>query len=330
MKRRETMSAAARDAMVHVLDLVPDDRVLVVSDRETAACGEAFVAGAFAHGCEVKTYDLPEHNRPLQKMPSEMGPLLEDVTVVINAISGDSREIPFRLQWIHAIEVCGYVRMGHSPGIDEDMMVNGPMNVDYEKMLTIANNLIAGFDDAATVHITTEAGTDLQLDVTERIFVHDLKATVEAGANLPCGEIYCAPVETGANGILVVDGCYACHGKVPAPVFITVSNGRAVEVAGDDDQTVGIINGLMETDAGARTIAELGIGLNPGARLTERMLEAEKAHRTAHLAFGSNEGFPGGVNHSTTHIDYLILKPSMEVILARGGTRFVMKDGLPV
>lgn len=330
MNRLETMSAAARQAMKHVLDLVPEDRVLVVTDKATETCGEAFAAGARDHGCEVKTYHLPEHNRPLQQMPLEMNVLLDDVTVVINAIIGDCREIPFRLQWIHAIEVRGYLRMGHSPGIDEDMMVSGPMNVDYEKMLATAGDLMAGFTGAAGVHITTPAGTDLQLDLSGRQFTHDLKSTVEMGANLPCGEIYCAPVETGAEGILVVDGCFACHGMVPTPVSITVKGGQAEDVVGGTAKIVEIIKGLMDTDAGARTIAELGIGLNPGARLTERMLEAEKAHHTAHIAFGSNEGFPGGINYSTTHIDYLVLRPTMKVSLANGKSRLVMKDGKQV
>jgi leucyl aminopeptidase (aminopeptidase T) len=327
MNRMETMAAAARQAMKHVLDLVPEDRVLVVTDGATATCGKAFAAGAQEYGCETKTYHLPEHHRPLHQMPVEMNGLLDDVTVVINAIVGDCREIPFRLQWIHAIEVRGYIRMGHSPGIDEDMMVSGPMNVDYEKMLATANNLMAGFSDAAQVHITTPAGTDLVLNLAGRRFCHDLKATVEVGANLPCGEIYCAPVETGADGILVVDGCFGCSGMVPTPVAITVNAGQAVDVSGDNDEIVGIINGFMDTDASSRTIAELGIGLNPGARLTERMLEAEKAHHTAHIAFGSNEGFPGGVTHSIMHIDYLVLRPTMEIKLAGGGSRLVMEDG---
>jgi aminopeptidase len=330
MDRMETMSAAARDAMIHVLDLVPEDRVLVVTDRVTSVCGQAFAEGARAHGCPVTIYPLPEDNRPLQIMPPEMLPLLDDTTVVINAIVGDSREIPFRLQWIHAIEVSGHIRMGHSPGINEDIMVSGPMNVDYPQMLAAAGALIAGFSGASIVHITTPAGTDLRLDVTGRPFIHDLKATLETGANLPCGEIYCAPVETGADGILVVDGCFGSHGQVPSPVAITVAGGKAVAVDCDDAEVTGIITGLMDTDTCSRTIAELGIGLNPGARITTRMLEAEKAHRTAHIAFGSNEGFPGGKNHSTMHMDYLIKLPTMEVILADGGSRVVMEDGVPV
>ena len=135
-------------------------------------------------------------------------PFVIMLILVINAIVGDCFDIPFRLQWINIIGLCGHARMGHSPGIDEDMMVSGPMNVNYGKMMEAARELIAGFDGAEAVHITTAAGTDLQLDLTDRIFIHDLKSTVEVGANLPCGEIYCAPVETGADGILVIDGSF--------------------------------------------------------------------------------------------------------------------------
>jgi len=330
MNRMETMSAAALGAMIHVLDLVPEDRVLVVTDRATSTCGKAFSEGAKSHGCPVITYNLPEHNRPLQAMPDDMPALLDDATVVINAIVGDCFEIPFRLQWINVIELCGHVRMGHSPGINEDMMVSGPMNVDYADMLVAARTLMEGFAGAEAVHITTPAGTDLRLDLTNRVFIHDLKSTVEAGANLPCGEIYCAPVETGADGVLVVDGSFGCHGPVSPPVVITINAGQAVDVASDDDEVVGRINELMDTDKGSRTIAELGIGLNPGARMTERMLEAEKANRTAHIAFGSNEGFPGGLNHSITHLDYLFKLPTMEAFFPDGASRLVMEDGKPV
>ena len=330
MNRMETMSAAALDAMIHVLSLVPEDRVLVVTDRETSVCGQAFAEGARNHGCPVDVFNLPEHDRPLREMPDEMPALLDDVTVVINAIVGDSNEVPFRMQWINVIEMCGHIRMGHSPGINEDMMVSGPMNVDYGKMLEAARELMDKFAGAAAVHITTAAGTDLRLDLTDRIFVSDLVSTVKAGSNLPCGEIYCAPVETGTDGILVVDGCFGCHGPVSPPVTITIKTGQVVDVTGEDDDVVGIINGLMDTDGGSRTIAELGIGLNPGARMTERMLEAEKAHQTAHIAFGSNEGFPGGLNHSTMHMDYLFTRPTMEVSLPAGTSRVVMEDGRPV
>ncbi|MDX2472860.1 MAG: aminopeptidase [Candidatus Krumholzibacteria bacterium] len=327
MKDRERMATAARDAMAHVLDLEPSDRVLVVTDLETAACGEAFAQGAEDHGCAVTIYRLPAAGRPLREIPDDLPPFLDDTTVVINAIVGAAAEVPFRLKWIHAIEDTGRIRMGHSPGIDVDMMISGALSVDYGAMAKMAERLYAGFQDAVHVHLTTPAGTNLHLDLTGRTVTDDLKATVEVGANLPCGEVYCAPVEDGANGIVVVDGCFGSYGLVPSPVKIRVLDGLARGVVGDDSQIVEIINCLLDTDAGSRTIAELGIGLNSGARLTDCMLEAEKVLGTAHVAFGDNEGLGGGQSRSSMHVDYLLKKPTLEVTLKDGSQRLVMQDG---
>lgn len=316
----EPMADAARDAMTHVLDLEPSDRVLVVTDPETAGCGEAFALGAERHGCTVTIYRLASAGRPLTEIPADLLPLLDQATVVVNALVGNADEVPFRLKWIHTIESTGRIRLGHSPGIDEDMMIAGALRVDYAAMEAAAIRLHDGFRDADSVRITTPAGTDLTLELTGRVLLDDLHATVHYGANLPCGEVYCAPLETGANGVLVVDGCFGDYGLVPSPIRISVRQGRAGEVTGDDNEVVRIITNLLDADEGARTIAEFGIGLNPGARLTDRMLEAEKVLGTAHVAFGDNEGIGGGQSRSCMHVDYLMKEPKIEI--TRGGTSY--------
>lgn len=83
----------------------------------------------------------------------------------------------------------------------------------------------------------------------------------------------------------------------------------------------------MDTDAGARNVCELGIGLNPGARLIGNMLEDEKALRTCHVAFGSNRGMPGGVNESTMHMDYLVHRPTITATDAEGVEAVLLRDG---
>jgi aminopeptidase len=309
----ETMIAAAREAMIHALELEPDDTVLVVTDPETLACGQAFASAALRHGCDTATHVLPAEGRPLHALPA--------------AISGDVREVPFRLEWLALVEGRPDVRLGHSPGIDPEMMTAGALNVDYGRMQERADTLIAAFADAATVHITTAAGTDLVLDVEDRLVVSDLKARPGAGVNLPCGEVYCCPLETGAEGTLVVDACYGSFGRVPAPLVFSLAEGRVTDVTCDVANVRDCVVELLDTDDGARTIAELGIGLNPGARLTDRMLEAEKAFRTAHIAFGSNEGMPGGCSRSRVHIDYLFTRPGLVVMTTDGRQRTVMVDG---
>jgi hypothetical protein len=321
------MSAAAGRAMKNVLDLTAADRVLVVSDPATAECGDAFLDAARTLGCASRLYLLPAAGRPLAAPPPDLLPLLDGVDVVVNAIVGDPAEIPFRLQWITAIEGSGRHRLGHSPGITADMMLGGALDVDYEAMAARSARLFAGLKRAATIRLTTPVGTDLTLDVRRRLFTDDLKATFSAGANLPCGEIYCAPLETGANGLLVVDGGFAGRGPLADPVVIVVQDGRAVAVEGDDSAAVTAVRGYMATDEGAAGIAELGIGLNPRARLGGGILESEKVLGTVHVAFGDNNGMPGGLGRSLMHMDYLVLAPTLEVTPRSGPLRVLLRDG---
>ena len=327
MRATQTMIDAALAGMTHVLDLVPSDQVLIITDEATSICGHAFHQAAIEYGCSSVLYQLPEEHRPLQKMPDDMHPLLDGKSIVINAIVGDAREIPFRLEWIFKVEAAPKVRMGHSPGINAEMMTAGPLNVDYGAMKKMGDFLIKGFEKAASVHISTKLGTDLILDLMDREMVSDLKAVPGTGANLPCGEVYCCPVETGANGTLIIDGCFGSCGIVPSPVTFKLQNGQVVHIGCDDQATLEQVTSLLDTDDGSRTIAELGIGLNPGARLSDNMLEAEKVQGTAHIAFGSNQGMPGGQNKSQTHIDYLFRAPTIVVTEQGGNTRTVMQDG---
>jgi aminopeptidase len=71
----------------------------------------------------------------------------------------------------------------------------------------------------------------------------------------------------------------------------------------------------------------LGIGLNPGARLSGQLLEDEKAIRTAHIAFGNNDDMPGGRNRSCTHRDFLFHRPTMVVTVADGSLQTLLRDG---
>jgi leucyl aminopeptidase (aminopeptidase T) len=208
------------------------------------------------------------------------------------------------------------------------MMDGGPMDVDYGIMVGQAERLIAALDGAVSVRITAPGGTDVTLDLRGRRFITDVKITeTEKGVNLPCGEVYCAPVEDGADGVVVADGSIGGEGPPPSPVTLEVEAGRVTAVRCADPQWQERITGLLDTDSGARTIAELGIGLNPKARLVGIMLEDEKAYRTAHIAFGDNIGFPGGVSKSTTHIDYLVHRPTIVARSEDATDRTIVEDG---
>ena len=84
---------------------------------------------------------------------------------------------------------------------------------------------------------------------------------------------------------------------------------------------------LTSLDEMASVIGELGVGLNPKARLTGNLLEDEKAGGTAHIAFGYNENMPFGKNNSKTHRDFLFYNPTFSVEYEDGSRKVIIKDG---
>lgn len=322
----QAMIAAAGRAMEAALDLRPEDSVLVVGDEVCSACAAAFAAAARGYGCTVTSYELPPTGRPLERIPADLAALIPGPTVVINAIPGHTAETPFRIAWLHLVEGQGAIRMGHAPGISADMMTGGSLDVDYRRMHLREELMLDLLRDAESLHLQTAIGTDLVVDVRGRPFVSDLKALPDCCVNLPCGEVYCAPVEGTANGVVVADGPVGYEGVPPMPVRIEIEQGRALSVTCDDVLWRERIQRHLDHDEGARQVCEVGMGLNPGARLVGRMLEDEKALRTAHVAFGSNQGFPGGHIHSGRHVDFLVHLPTISVTRGRE-TGYVLRDG---
>jgi aminopeptidase len=323
----QAMIASALRAMEAALDLRPDDRVLVVGDEVCGACPGAFVAAARQYGCQVTTYDLPPHGRPLAGIPDDLAALIPGPTVVVNAIPGHTAETPFRIAWLNLVESQGTIRMGHAPGISEDMMTGGSLDVDYRRMRLRESLMLDLLQGACRLRLRSDLGTDLVLDVRDRPFISDLKARPDCCVNLPCGEIYCAPVEGSANGVLVCDGPIGGDGVPPMPVRMEIRDGRVASIVCEDLVWQERIERNLSHDEGAAMVCEVGMGLNPGARLVGRMLEDEKALRTAHVAFGSNEGFPGGSNHSGMHIDCLVHLPTVEVERGDGSVVVVLQHG---
>ena len=327
MTDKEQMVQAAKSAMTYVMDVNEKDAVLVVTDEARKSIGEAFAEAAKQLGCTVDFYLLPEDQRPLSEVPQEMKQMLEGKTVVINAFTGKAEETPFRIKWIKSVLATGRIRLGHAPGITEDMMLHGPMNIDYPMMMNLVDRMLKALEGAKTAHITSPGGTDLHLNIEDRPFETDVHITTEHFGNLPAGEIWCAPVETDAHGVLVCDGSIGDLGMVTSPVRMTIRNGKIESIECEDKELLKKLNEVLYVDEEAHVIGEFGIGLNPGARITGNLLEDEKAFRTIHIAFGNNEEMAGGQNRSQTHRDFLVKDPTVTITYKDGRQETLIRDG---
>jgi len=73
-----------------------------------------------------------------------------------------------------------------------------------------------------------------------------------------------------------------------------------------------------------RKVGEIGIGVNPKATIIPNILEAEKAYKTCHIAFGSD--YDNKIE-ALIHLDHLIRDPTIDLI--SGGVKVfnLMKEG---
>jgi leucyl aminopeptidase (aminopeptidase T) len=321
------MVSAASGALQHLFKISADDEILILTDSYTSTVADAFRQALVKWGCVVENYEIKNNARPLTEIPSELEKMLSGKTIVLNIIKAFPEEIAFRIKWIFKVKENKFAKLGHMPGINEEMMLNS-VNVDFAEMKSTAGKIINILSGAARLHITTEKGTDLLLGVEGRIFIEDIGVKPGEDCNLPCGEVYCAPLETEADGVIIFDASIGDIGVLDYPLKVYVSKGRITKFQSEDNELVKRINMLQNVDADAMVIGELGIGVNPGARITGNMLEDEKARGTAHIAFGNNADFTGGGNnHSEIHRDYLFYNPTIEAHYPDGNSKLLMTKG---
>jgi leucyl aminopeptidase (aminopeptidase T) len=321
------MLSAASGALEHLFRISANDKVLILSDDFSASVAEAFHKASSETGCVVDSYKIESSKRPLKEIPDELENLLPGKTIVLNIIKSFPEEISFRIKWIFKVEENKLIKMGHMPGITEDLMYNS-VNVDFNRMETTAVKLIKKLENAVRLHITTDAGTDIMLGIAGRKFIGDIGVTPGKMCNIPCGEIYTAPLETEANGVIVFDASLGDIGLLKDSLKVYVSRGKITKFESSNEELVKKITGLTDVDDDAKVIGELGIGVNPGARITGNMLEDEKSLGTAHIAFGNNADFPcGGKNNSKIHRDFLFYRPTIEIYYPDDSKKLLMKHG---
>ncbi|MBN3037977.1 MAG: aminopeptidase [Candidatus Omnitrophica bacterium] len=195
-------------------------------------------------------------------------------------------------------------RMASLPGITKEILKRS-IKLDYSALNRKANKIAKALTKGKGVQIYTDKGTSLKLSIRGRRGYVDNGLYVKAGAfgNLPAGEACIAPCEGTTNGTLVVDASAAIAGKVKRPVKIKIKNGFI------QNMPLPKIKALIKPlGKPALNIAELGIGLNPKAKVTGNILEDEKAKNTAHLAIGANISFGGKVS-CPCHLDFVFFNP---------------------
>jgi hypothetical protein len=192
------------------------------------------------------------------------------------------------------------------------------ININYKKLSRDSKKIKEKLDNARFVKIITKKGTDLTFDITgQKSISNDGNYTKKGtGGNIPCGEVYIAP--KNVEGKLIID--LSSRNRwgtilVKQPITLTIKKSLITNIQGYYEARL-LANSINWTKSSAKkpssikTIGELGIGINPKAKIIGSMIVDEKVKGTAHIGIGSNYWFGGDII-TTVHLDQVFNKPNI-------------------
>lgn len=301
--------------IVHTcMGLQRGEKLLVVVDEPLSYARDALLAEASkTEPAELWSYTFPNASRPISEYPSSLLTLFNqvDAIVLLLASMDTPKELP---AWTagKVVALNSRARAGWGAFIDQSIL-DCEMSADYEQISAFTLSLAERLHGSSSAHVTTSLGTDLHMSLVGREWKVDTGKLRGQGVygNLPAGEIYIAPNEDSAEGILVIDKSLPGL-LLTEPVKMVFEKGRVTNIEGDEGAKY-LENAITQHGDATRVIAELGIGTNPRARLQGNILTDEKVLGTIHIAIGRND-FIGGVNIATnTHIDGVVSQPTLEI-----------------
>jgi leucyl aminopeptidase (aminopeptidase T) len=313
------LGEVTRRVVAEYLGTRPGEKFLLVTDAAVAPrLSEAILRAARAAGTDPAQIRIATRGTSGDEPPAPVvAAMVEaDVCLCITARS------------IYHTEATGRARAAGTRGcfnapVDIEAWTNGAMAADYGEIRKVAERLAAHLRAGTWARVTSPAGSDITVNRGGREprgwYTAIVRKPGEISA-LPGGEVSFPPLEGTANGTIVFERVVTDLGAIGEPIRITARDGEAVAIDGGRDAAR--LRALVDGVRGARNIGELGIGLNPAARVSDDITETKKREGTAHFALGDNAGGYGGVVESAIHLDGMLFDVTVtidgDVVVADG------------
>jgi len=325
---------AAKNALENVLDAVSGESLVIVCDEEKSEIGHAFAEGALALGLWTRLMILEAEKEARKEIPPQLREVLtqQKPNIFINLMRGQRDETPFRIKITKLETRDRRSRLGHCPGVTLDMLTDGALSLTsegHQQMQNFAQKLLRTLESVAKIDLHTPSGTRLSLSTEKREFYTETKLDWKTmkWMNLPTGEVLVAPVENSLSGRLVCDMAIGGIGPLKTPVEITVKEGQVVRTTSKNNAVLKAVKESLAIDEWSNIVGEFAFGINPKARFVQEFLEAEKIMGTVHIAFGDNLDYPGGMNPSKNHMDFLMNHPTVRITKENGESATILQDG---
>jgi len=300
--------------------LKPGEKVLILTDFLKESIARVLASAAMAMGAEPVIMVMPPREVDGQEPPETVAMAFTKADLILTPVAK-------YVTHTNAVkeEIAGERRGIMLSAFVPEQLISGGVYADFEAQRPLCEKVAKLLEEARMAKLTTPAGTNLIMDLCNR------KGNAHPGiarkpgqiTTVPNIEASTSPVEGKTEGILVGDGSipYYDIGVLKEPVYMTVKEGRVVDIKGGAQAET--ISGMMaaQDDPNVYNIAQLAFGLNPKCLMSGVMLDDEGVYGTAHIGIGTST-LLGGKIKTKMHFDILMWKPTLEL-----DGRVVLKDG---
>ncbi|HEX9911830.1 MAG TPA: aminopeptidase [candidate division Zixibacteria bacterium] len=313
----EELMNSAKIAVHNCMGVKKGENVLIITDEPLRKIGQVLWKAAKEIAGEAMLLEIISRTSNGEEPPPMVADFMKRFDVVLIPTSRSMTHTQARRDACKA-----GARVATLPGITEDSMKR-TLSADYNKIAERSLKLTRILSGKKVAKVKTPSGTDITMKIEGRTWEPDTGLYHKPGefGNLPAGEVYIAPLEGTANGVIIVDGAMAGVGVIKKPIRLIVKDGFVIEISGDK-LAKDLEKAIEPFGKPARNIAELGIGTNDKAKIIGNVLEDEKVMGTVHMAIGDNKSMGGNVSVQS-HLDGILIKPTLEI-----DGQIIMKDGV--
>ena len=299
--------------LVNAGNVVPGEKILILYDETTSNMITLFEQSSLDLKVDLKSLKIEIRKNHGGSISQYLFEEMKKTNLVIALLSTSIAHTKARLDFN---SLGG--RFLSMPDYTMEMLLDASLKTDFKSQLEITKYVTNILSIGKDLFVKSSNGTSLRMNITDRIG-NCCPGFVDSDYLLgspPDIESNISPIEQESNGTIVVDGSITTDsiGLLKCPVELTIKFGKITSFTSSDKYMQKVCQDLFIKigDEKAYVLAECGIGLNPNARLTGKMLTDEGAIGSVHFGFGSNITV-GGLNDVPFHLDFVIRKPSLEV-----------------
>ena len=301
----------ARKLVDACTSVAPDERVLIITDRDTdPIIPDSVAQAARERNAIVQVLTMENNKADSGEPPAEIAGAMLEADVIFTAVqvsvthpqavrdaTANGARIAALTQWI------------------PEMLAGGGIEADFHAIEPRVMKVAKIWDEGSVVRVTARGGTDITMDIRGRLGTpHAKTSVIRKGEFHPVPDIESPVSPVTGDGVIVSDASipYLNIGVLDEPVTLQVKDGKVVSIEGGEPAEIVRASWTSLNDPNVYNLAEIGIGMNPSCRLIGRMLEDEGVATTCHFGIGTSNTL-GGTVKAACHYDFIVHDPTIEV-----------------